>query len=199
MKLRWLEEIEEILPEILAVVKKCDEPFQQKCFEILLTHALKALGEPKEERAEPSQMDKSTSEAPTSSHGFTQKYQMFLKQNNLREDDINRLIELKSGEILISDLMKKDKAKKQRILAVLIALRHYAIDGEFKVPKDELIEQCKQFDAYDRPNFARNMKNTTHNKSKVFIQKDDGWVVSDPGRAFVVKTIKELLGLSESS
>lgn len=41
---KWLEEIEAILPEILAVVKQCDEPFQQKCFELLLTHALRDTG-----------------------------------------------------------------------------------------------------------------------------------------------------------
>ena len=41
---KWLQEVEALLPEILGVAKQCDEPFQQKCFELLLTHALKDTG-----------------------------------------------------------------------------------------------------------------------------------------------------------
>jgi|Deesub1362A_J573_1020465.scaffolds.fasta_scaffold05757_2 ribosomal protein S18 len=186
---QWLEEIASLLPDISELAKQCEEPFREKCFELLLTHALKEITT--------RETSKRTESSEKSQAQFTQKYQKFLQQYNINHDEIRRLIDFDSGEILARNL-GKSKAEKQRKLAALIALYHCFIEGELYVPKDELKRHCEQSNVYDVTNFSKYMRNAKHNDSKVFIQHDNGWKVSAPGEEFIVKTIKDLLGVGDS-
>ncbi len=183
----WLTSIEELLPDIVTAAKQCEELFQQKCFELLLMRALGGA---------------SNGHLPSRSQGRqtpalvedNRKIGNFLERSGLDPNRIADLIDFDTGAILVSDL-GKNKAERQRKIAALIALRSMLAGGEFKVPKDKLIEQCKHFDAYDPKNFASNMKTTVHNDARVFVQDQDGWKVSGPGESFIVATVKGLRGI----
>jgi hypothetical protein len=120
------------------------------------------------------------------------RFQSFLLQHKLSEQDVGRLVDLSTGDILVTALGTK-KAEVQRKLAMLIAIFHFAKDGSMLVPKDDLKAKCEQFGVYDRANFAAYMKKAKTNKTVVFLEDKVGWKVTSPAAAYVAETIKELL------
>lgn len=190
----WLNEITDIIPMIQEVALSCNEPFQEKCFELLLSNALGISNHPTEiatlQRPKEKQSDLRSSP-------YDLKYHNFLADNNLSHEMIENLIDLESGKIYVTKKLGNIKSYGQRIVACLIALRYAAIEGEFKIPRDELRQQCESLSLYDGSNFSKNMKNTHYNDSMVFDDNEDFWKVTRPGMGFVASTIRDLLDVKQ--
>lgn len=186
-KPKWLVEASEIIPEIMKVAEKCDEPYKQKCFEILLSHALRAEGVQVLRPDQPGGVA-----VPVSVGVASRKFDMFLKQNNWTVETIGNLVDLESGEILTMGLGSK-RTEVQRKLAVLVAIHGLCKHGELIIPRDHLKKSCVRQGVYDQANFSKNMRTARIKNSVVFVEDASGWKVTGPGEAFVVDTLKELL------
>lgn len=177
----WVADLRVIVSEIETLAKTFDEKFQVACFEILLSHSLEngrvALGE---------DIIRNGDATSNSVEGST------LKKLGVTREELARLIDLDSGEILITKL-GKTKRERQRMIALLISAHHYATHGKFSIPKAELIEKCKHFDAYDPTNFSKPMKGTSAGGIRVFVPENGDWKVSGPGETVVAETVKELI------
>ncbi len=194
LKPDWLNEIAGIIPAIQAVALSCDEPFQEKCFELLL---LKALGTSKSSAEGVPPQRTAEKHLDTQSSQDDLEYQNFLADNDLSHDMIERLIDFESGKIITRNLGSV-KSQGQRIIACLIAVSYAAIEGEFKIPKDDLRKQCESRSIYNDSNFSKNMRTTHYNGSIVFDDKKDFWKVTIPGISFVASTIRDLLDIKQT-
>lgn len=188
----WLQNIEDLLPAIMDVVKKCDEPFQPKCFEVLLEAVLRT---PEHERHKaPATVPGGVILRPS---GAGKVLQDLLSKANLDQDGLANLIDLETGDVLVTNL-GANKAQMQRTIAILIAIRHLVVDGNLRVPKDELIAQCRRAGAYDEGNFAGHMATAkTGAGVLVFVKDGDGWRVSPPGHAYLIETLKKIAAPAE--
>jgi hypothetical protein len=178
----WLPEgIERDVQRILELVKGLPERFQERSFGILLSHLLNARA------------TRSTTKSSMRYGAGFPRYQNFITQHRIDEGDLALLLDFESGAVLVRDLGKQ-KADKQRKLAALVALRHCAITGDFDIPKEELIENCRTFDAYDSANFVRNMRTATFDGSRIFLENDGDWKLSAPGESFLADIVDDLTG-----
>lgn len=168
------EKVKEYLNEIIDIADKCPEKYQEKCFEILLSSLVKPEFLPTE--AVPS--------APAA------PMPDFFSNYGISEKEWQRVFHSDgtSYSIIVKDLKEKEKSRKQVKLALLIGVKELLETGEPIIPKGVLIEACKNYAAYDRSNFAANMK-----KSKdVFLAKGDDWILTVPGQDKAAEVIKEL-------
>lgn len=195
LKPDWLNKAADLIPMIQEVASSCDEPFQEKCFELLL---LKALGASKS--SDEDVLPQQTVEKPLElqSSQYNREYQNFLTNNNLSHEMIKKLIDFESGKIYVPKKLGKTKAQSQRIVACLIAVRYAANEGKFKIPRDDLRRQCESLSVYDASNFSAIMKKTYYDDTLAFDDKDDFWKVTIPGISFVASTISDLLDTKQT-
>jgi hypothetical protein len=127
VKINWLQQIESELPEILNVVKKCDEPYRQKCFELIFQHALRSdftqLDPVKMHDALKKDVSDPIKDINPISDVQSRKYEKFLSDFKLEPRLIDNLIDTNSGEIICSNLGKKG-SDITRNVAVLLAIIH---------------------------------------------------------------------------
>ncbi len=181
----WLASVETLIPEVQRLAKTCDERFQAIAFQLLLERVLKEFASPRlSEEHHPGNGDGTARVA----HGTGAS----LSRLGMAKGDLGRLVDLETGEILVTRL-GKTKSERQRKIAMLVAAFHYATEGKFRVPRTELMERCKHFDAYDSSNFTKPMKGTEAGGIRLFVEDKDDWKISGPGESFVASTIKGLL------
>jgi len=186
----WFEETKKLIGKITELVKECDEPYREKCFEILLMEAIKQTWNPSSARDREKLKVRETPSViipgPSS-----QRFEIFLSENGLTVEEIGRVIDINSGAILTRNL-GSSISDIQRKTAILIAVYHLFKDGELIIPKKELKEWCEKLGAYNVDNFARYMKTAEHDNIVIFVDDKVGWKISAPGEKYLTKVIKEL-------
>lgn len=188
----WLEKIERALPKIQSLALSCKEPFQQKCFELLLLAALQCE-RPDYQPAPPKQNSVSQGKKSNDNIPFTIEYQKFLEHFNLSHEKISNLMDFESGKIYTKKF-GASVSSRQRLIASFLAILHCAKDGNLIVPKEELRQQCESFSSYDSKNFVKIMKTTTtNNQAIVFDDKGDFWKVTPPGEEYIKEMIVGIL------
>jgi len=157
------EDFAKELKEIVELVKMCPQNLQEKCFEILLNHALSAKEgrriPPATKGAATDTVDTNAQEIPSE---VKKRLKTFAGQHQISETDIYKVFSINdtgSVSIEVTDLKSKKVAQQQRRLALLIGVKHQFADGSFDVPKDELREACVDYGPYDAANFGANLKN----------------------------------------
>jgi hypothetical protein len=184
----WLDKIGKELPKIQELALSCKEPFQQKCFELLLLATLQQEKSESQKLSGDSKVIKSAEKLP-----YTIEYRKFLEHFNLNHEKIANIMDFNSGKIYTKQL-GNTVASRQRMLALLIALMHCAKEGNLIIPKEELRQQCQSFSSYDSNNFAATMRTTATNKNAiVFEDKGDHWKVTPPGEEYVKEMIAGIL------
>lgn len=157
------EELKKEIKEILELVKVCPQNLQEKCFEILLNHALSIKGghsismPPKVPTADIT--DANIQEVPPE---VKKRIRAFAGSHQLSEAEIYKVFNVEeTGNVSIeaTDLKAKKISQQQRRLALLIGVKHQFTEGSFDIPKDELREACVTYSAYDAANFVQNLKN----------------------------------------
>lgn len=158
------EDFKKELKEILELVKVCPRELQEKCFEILLTHALsrRSAAHVKErvQEGERPTLPRQELELPTQ---IERRMKAFAAQHGLSLDEITKVYsvdELGNVNIEVTDLKASKTAQRQRNLALLVGGRHQFMEGSFDVPLEELRELCVTYSAYDAANFMKNLKSS---------------------------------------
>jgi hypothetical protein len=200
MQQNWLKIIELELPEIIRIVKTCDEQYRQKCFELILIHALNTKENFPSNRlidhdniTGVNLIPKQVDVEKIQDTGFNPKFNRFLSDNNLTLELLNNLIDLDTGEIISTKLGNKG-SDITRNIAVLISLWHFTKGGEFSFKLNELVEKGKSY-GVEFHNQKRDLKKAIFNDKRVFLENGEDWKIPTQTQGYVVKTIKELTEL----
>lgn len=187
VKPEWLGRAATVVPMIAEIADGCEAPFKAPCFELLLGHWLR--GEPGGDgRARAATPDREGSDS--AEVGSDRVVREFLSPNGLNEADLETVIDMRSGEVLVHDL-GKGSADVQRKLGGLVALFHFVKDGEFIFEQAELIEKCRRFGALDSKNFSANMRSASFNGVLTFAKEGaSSWRVTKPGERYVAAVVR---------
>lgn len=91
--------------------------------------------------------------------------------------------------IAIGDLKTNITSQKQIKLALLVGVKNLLESGDASIPRETLVSLCKNYSAYDSPNFSSHMKK---NKSYFLVKGKNDWVLTVPGQQKAGEIIKEL-------
>lgn len=175
------ENVKDKLDEIISISEKCPEKFQVKCFEILLDTLLRGI----------------TATTPIQTGAtvgvveLTATAENFLSRYDISQDQLLGVFHFDGNEyqIIVKDLKEKPTSARQAKLALLIGLKNLLQSGTPIIFKDELMNMCRQYAAFDSHNFAVNMKS----RKNIFLQKGrDQWELTRPGQQKAAEVLKEL-------
>lgn len=182
----WVEDLEDTIFKIKEIAQKCGPEYEKICFEAMLRRALATENVPKISKV-PSVIH----EESLNTNG-TRAFENFILDNSITREQLERLIDLDSGEVYVRNLRTTKTSEIQRKLGVLLGIYHLGKEGRAYVTQLELIEQCKKLGAYDSSNFSTSMKTAKHQDSVVFSKDGEGWKLTPTGLVFAVETIKDL-------
>ena len=196
------ENVAEHLDEAVRLAERCPEKYQIPCFQALIrvlaqsdslpaqngNGAANHLAGNGETPASPSNGSYSSS-GPTGKQP-SERGPIFLEQHQIPEPSISRVYHLDgdSYRIIVKDLKEKTNSKKQVKLALLLGVGGLLAGGQPRFSKERLIEVCREYGAYDAPNFASHMKK----QRDMFIAHGNDWSLTVPAQQRAADAIKEL-------
>ena len=197
------ENVSEYLDEAVRLADRCPEKYQVPCFEALIRilashdslHRQTGNGYvlPLDSFAETSSPTTNGSHEPTPStapHQLSHRGPIFLDQYQIPSSLIPRVYHLDgdSYRIIVKDLKERTNSKKQVKLALLLGVGGLLTGGSPVFSKDLLIEVCREYSAYDAPNFASHMKK----QRDMFIAQGNQWSLTVPAQQRAAEAIKQL-------
>lgn len=206
------ENVAEHLDEAVKLAERCPEKYQIPCFQALIgvlaqSDAIPAdigigvgnghgrttngNGETSSSSAggsytnEPRTIGNPDRQYQASERGF-----VFLDQHQIPSASISRVYHLDGGSyrIIVKDLKEKTNSKKQVKLALLLGVGGLLVGEQPVFSKEKLIEACREYGAYDAPNFASHMKK----QRDMFISQGNEWSLTVPAQQRAADAIKEL-------
>jgi len=197
------ENVSENLDEAVRLAERCPEKYKVPCFEALI----RVLAEPDSLQRQNGSgsglpLDKSSGTPSFTMNGFhkptdstvsqqqSHRGPIFLDQYQIPNLSISRVYHLNgdSYRIIVKDLDERTISKKQVKLALLLGVGELLTVDSPVFSKDRLIEACREYGAYDAPNFASHMKK----QRDMFIAQGNGWSLTVPGQQRAAEAIKEL-------
>ena len=200
------ENVAEHLDEAVSLAERCPEKYQIPCFQALIgvlaqSDALPSLADLGQDEhfathslnggANPSTINANNANGrPDPRHEAGDNGSIFLQQFEIADDYVSRVYHRNgdSYRIIAKDLKEKTNSKKQIKLALLLGVGGLLSDGQPLFSKERLIETCREYGAYDGPNFASHMKK----QRDLFIQQGNEWTLTKPGQQRAAEAIKEL-------
>lgn len=162
---------EEQLQEIVQLAETVPEKFQEKCFELLLSHALGFASRPGISPVSSEPVVQERAVAPDQVEFVLPiDVKAFLTQYGFAESTVWDFF-LADGEEIrpIYKLSSTKKAEAQTQHALMMALETAIGTGNFTVGIEELRSRCQERKVYDSPNFKKNIKS----RANLFRQVDD--------------------------
>ena len=174
-----LVKIKDKLKEVVAIAETCPEKYQVKCFEILLSSFVRTETEVPIIGA-----------AITTGQVGEKVAPAFFARQNITEEEWQKVFHFDGTtySIIVDDLKETTKSKKQVNLALLEGIKELLTGGVATIVKDDLIELCKKYDAYDSSNFASHMKK----QKSLFLARGDNWSLTKPGEKRAAEVVKDL-------
>ena len=197
------ENVSEHLDEAVRLAERCPEKYKVPCFEALIRvlaepdsfqrQSGSASGLPLDRPSETPLFTMNGFHEPTDSTVSQQQGHrgpIFLDQYQIPSLSISRVYHLNgdSYRIIVKDLDERTISKKQVKLALLLGVGELLTVDSPVFSKDRLIEACREYGAYDAPNFASHMKK----QRDMFIAQGNGWSLTVPGQQRAAEAIKEL-------
>ena len=206
------ENVAEYVDEAVRLAERCPEKYQIPCFEALIRVLAQSDSPlPQNGNGHPS-IDSapgnghSNGEAASTQSNWTlangsytgldgqqtigERGAIFLDQHQLPGASISRVYHLdgNSYRIIVKDLKERTNSKKQVKLALLLGVGGLLAGGQPVFSKERLIEACREYGAYDAPNFASHMKK----QRDMFIVQGNEWSLTVPAQQRAAEAIKEL-------
>ena len=193
------ENVAQHLDEAVRLAERCPEKYQLPCFQALIRVLAQADSVPLPE-GQPISGHRQSSETPFSSRQFdadTGRHSqagdrsfIYLDQHQISSENISRVYHLDgdSYRIIAKDLKEKTNSKKQIKLALLLGVGGLLVGGQPLFSKERLIETCREYGAYDGPNFASHMKK----QRDLFVAQGNDWSLTIPAQQRAAEAIKEL-------
>jgi len=193
------ENVAEHLDEAVRLAERCPEKYQIPCFQALI-RVLAQFDSPASLQGQPISGYGGVPTSPLSSRevgGDTGRQRqpgdrgsVFLEQYQISSETISRIYHLDgdSYRIIAKDLKEKTNSKKQIKLALLLGVAGLLAVGQPVFSKEKLIQVCREYGAYDGPNFASHMKK----QRDMFISQGNEWSLTVPAQQRAAEVIKEL-------
>ena len=204
------ENVAEHLDEAVRLAERCPEKYQIPCFQALIKVLAQSDALPSQTdnsvgypavRKGAGQSDGGNERPPVSANGSYndnspprqeagERGIIFLGQHQIPGPSISRVYHLDgdSYRIIVKDLKEKTNSKKQVKLALLLGVGGLLAGGQPVFSKERLIEVCREYGAYDAPNFASHMKK----QRDMFIAQGNDWSLTVPAQQRAAEAIKEL-------
>ena len=207
------ENVSEHLDEAVRLAESCPEKYQIPCFEALIrvlaqsdslpaqsaedSHLLNGNGSNGRTNGGTTGVSSSSYNNPAFNSAPNNGQQqpgergpIFMDQHQIPEAFISRVYHLdgNSYRIIVKDLKEKTNSKKQVKLALLLGIGGLLASGQPAFSKERLIEACREYGAYDAPNFASHMKK----QRDMFISHGNDWSLTVPAQQRAAEAIKEL-------
>ena len=195
------ENVSEHLDEALRLAERCPEKYKVPCFEALIRvlaepdsfQGQDGSGLPFDRSSETPPLTKNSFHEPTGSTVSQQQGHrgpIFLDQYQIPNLSISRVYHLNgdSYRIIVKDLDERTISKKQVKLALLLGVGELLTEDSPVFSKDRLIEVCREYSAYDAPNFASHMKK----QRDMFIAQGNQWSLTVPAQQRAAEAIKKL-------
>jgi len=207
------ENVSEHLDEAVRLAESCPEKYQIPCFEALIrvlaqsdslqaqsaddSHLLNGNGSNVGTNggttgvSSGSYNNHAVNSAPNNGQQQSgERGSIFMDQHQIPETFISRVYHLdgNSYRIIVKDLKEKTNSKKQVKLALLLGIGGLLASGQPVFSKERLIEACREYGAYDAPNFASHMKK----QRDMFISHGNDWSLTVPAQQRAAEAIKEL-------
>ena len=205
------ENVAEHLDEAVRLAERCPEKYQVPCFEALIS-VLAQADSPLPQNGYSnghSADDSAAGNGIRNGNAIISPYEgsqtgpgldgqqttgergaIFLDQHQLPGASISRVYHLdgNSYRIIVKDLKEKTNSKKQVKLALLLGVGGLLTGGQPVFSKERLIEACREYGAYDAPNFASHMKK----QRDMFIAQGNEWSLTVPAQQRAAEAVKEL-------
>jgi len=170
------KKIKSELREIIDIVNACPEPFQEKCFEILMNHLLAEKPKKQEQHqaansntqqekseriAEDLVQDKAINNGEEISLlGLHIKVRKVLENGSIDQSKLNDLYYKEEEQILplYEDLGTNQSSQSQIRISLLSALENAFHNGEFEFNVETVRDRCKDLKCYDNKNFISYFK-----------------------------------------
>jgi len=195
------ENVAEHLDEAVRLAERCPEKYQIPCFQALIrvlaqsdslplnsgeSHPIYGVADSATSTANGSY----TGAGPARRQQAGDRGAIFLEQHQIPGASISRVYHLDgdSYRIIVKDLKEKTNSKKQVKLALLLGVGGLLAGGQPVFTKERLIEVCREYGAYDGPNFASHMKK----QRDMFIAQGSEWSLTVPAQQRAAEAIKEL-------
>lgn len=158
---------EAALERILELVSKCPKELQEKCFEMLLSGYVQieiGITKPSSPAAQASSSQSSqTSTAQPESHvppAVLPRFRNTAKRIGVPIEKLEALFDFSVDPFLLHALTLpgKNNAEKTRQVALLAASRSYLATGAWSADWQEVKSLCVDYNCYDAPNHAVNLK-----------------------------------------
>ena len=123
------------------------------------------------------------------------KTRRFIEKGGLTLEHINNVFYKENGkfELLITDFGATTMAEGQIRIALMQALQHSLVDGDFKTTVNAVREECKIRKCHDQSNFAANFKNNAETFDFGEWSKEVTELrLSEEGKKVLVEVIKKL-------
>ena len=197
------ENVAEHIDEAVRLAERCPEKYQIPCFQALIgvlaqSDAPPVSLSPGNSHAANGNGDKPTAglENAISGGGLSRpapsndRALVFLEQHQIPSGSLSRVYHLdgNSYRIIVKDLREKTNSKKQVKLALLLGVGGLLIGEQPVFSKERLIETCREYGAYDAPNFASHMKK----QRDLFISQGNEWSLTVPAQQRAADAIKDL-------
>ena len=194
------ENVAEHLDEAVRLAERCPDKYQIPCFQALI-RVLAQADTPFHDGGHPLNLNGEgpasfpVNNPPASANPVPQqdsngRGSLFLDQYQISTENISRVVHLDGGSyrIIAKDLKEKTNSKKQIKLALLLGVAGLLVGGQPVFSKEKLIEVCREYGAYDGPNFASHMKK----QRDLFIAQGSEWSLTVPAQQLAAEAIKEL-------
>ncbi|PKB71200.1 MAG: hypothetical protein BZY87_06600 [SAR202 cluster bacterium Io17-Chloro-G6] len=192
------------LDEAVRLAERCPEKYQIPCFQALVRvlaqfdsptansesgNALPVTGNG--EFLSPLSNGPYANSSPLRQPQANDRGLVFLDQHQISGEDISRVYHLDGGSyrIIVKDLKEKTNSKKQIKLALLLGIAGLLAGRQPVFSKEKLIEVCREYGAYDGPNFASHMRR----QRDMFIAQGNDWSLTVPAQQRAAEAIKELM------
>jgi len=181
----------EELKKIVELVKTVPEEYRQKCFELLLSHALQVISPPP-----PVVSPVTTGPAPTPTlvpklFVLPIDVKAFLSQYGLDESLLWKFFLVEETEIRpIYKLETTKKATAQIQHALMMALETAISTGQFQVDIESLRARCKEVKCYYSANFMSYIKK--HKNLFKTIEPDQPLSLSPDGKSELADLLEQL-------
>lgn len=177
-------ELEAKIKEILAIVEKVPEKFQEKCFEVLLSSSLTTVSSVTQMRKEKKKEDEEIAPIPIDVKAFLQQY-------NLPKEKLDKLFLIQGTEVrVIYEIKTARKSNAQIQIATLTALENALKDKKFKFGMEDVRQKCKDQRCYDGANFKAHFKNNAIMFKS--LTDEEAIELSPDGKAELAETILEI-------
>lgn len=173
----------EELKEIVELSNSVPDKFQIKCFELVLTNALKPSGRQQFEEKDSNKLQ--PGELSSGDYKLPVTLSAFIGQYKLNTQNVLNLFHIDKESIVpIYNLTARNKKQAQTQLALLLSLENALNTGKFSFDQKLLRTKCEENKIYDYTNFKTYLKqNGTYYKNidddEIFLTPDGKTALAD--------------------